>query len=86
MKSFLKFKDDVDKKGKISKKTKALIGIACSITGHCEWCIAAHVKEALDAKATEEEILEASWVAVLMGGGPALMYAQGVLKALEDLK
>ncbi|MFB6214932.1 MAG: carboxymuconolactone decarboxylase family protein [Candidatus Bipolaricaulia bacterium] len=34
-----------------------------------------HVKNALDASATEEEIIEAAWVAVLMGGEPALMHA-----------
>ncbi|HBK57937.1 MAG TPA: carboxymuconolactone decarboxylase family protein, partial [Spirochaetaceae bacterium] len=41
---------------------------------------------ALEAGATEEEILEAAWVAVLMGGGPALMHAGLVLEALKDLK
>ena len=32
-----------------------------------------------------KEILEAGWVTVMMGGGPKLMYMQGLLKALEDL-
>ena len=75
-------------KGKLEydKKSKELIAIACAVLAHCEWCIAFHVKGALDAGATKEEILESTWVGVLMGGGPSLMYAQGVLKALEDMR
>ncbi|MDN5345721.1 MAG: hypothetical protein PWQ73_218 [Petrotoga sp.] len=70
----------------LDKKTKELIAVALSIARNCEWCIACHVKFALEAGATEEEILEAAWVAVLMGGGPALMHAGLVLEALKDLK
>ena len=67
-------------------KTKAMIALAVSITAHCEWCIAVYVRNALAEGATREEIFEARWVAVLMGGGPALMFIQVVQKALEDLE
>jgi len=86
MKGFHKFLEAVEKGGALDVKQKELIAIACSVVAHCEWCIAYHVKGALNANATKEEILESAWVGVLMGGGPALMYAQGVLKALEDFK
>ncbi len=86
MKGFHGFMESVEKKGALDQKQKELIAIACAVTGHCEWCIAWHVKGALDAGATKQEILESTWVGVLMGGGPALMYAQGVLKALADFK
>jgi AhpD family alkylhydroperoxidase len=76
----------VEKEGALKVKDKALIAIACAVVAHCEWCVAVHVKHALDSGATENEILESAWVGVLMGGGPSLMYAQGVLKALEDMK
>jgi len=85
MKAFGGFHHASVAEGKLDVKTKELIALATGITAQCEWCIAIHVKGCLDAGATREEILEASWVAVLMGGGPALMYFQGVLKALEDL-
>lgn len=84
MQAFMKFKETTEK-GKLDKKTISLIGIACSVMAHCEWCIALHVKEALDLGASKEEILESAWTAVLMGGGPSLMYSQCVLKAIEDL-
>ncbi|HDD70905.1 MAG TPA: carboxymuconolactone decarboxylase family protein [Candidatus Woesearchaeota archaeon] len=86
MKAFHELMQSTEKEGKLNKKTKELIALGCAIVSHCEWCIAFHTKGALDAGATREEILESAWTAVLMGGGPALMYAQGVLKALEDLK
>jgi len=86
MRGFHNFMEYVEKDGALKKKEKSLIAIACALVAHCEWCIAFHVKGALDSGATNEEILESAWVGVLMGGGPSLMYAQGVLKALEDLK
>ena len=86
MKGFHNFMEFVEKEGALNKKSKELIAIACAVLAHCEWCIAFHVKGALDAGATKEEILESTWVGVLMGGGPSLMYAQGVLKALEDMR
>jgi len=49
-----------------------------------QWCIAFHVKGALDAGASREEIIEACYVAVLMGGGPSMMQMGRVMKALDD--
>jgi len=84
MKAFADFMGAVESKGALSVKQKEIIAIALSINAHCHWCIAYHVKKALENGATPDEIREASWVAVLMGGGPALMYFQLVDKALED--
>jgi AhpD family alkylhydroperoxidase len=85
MKAFSGFMGAVEKEGALSHKTKELISIALSVVCKCKWCIAFHVKNALDAGAKKEEIMETCFVAALMGGGPALMYTQLVVKALEDL-
>ena len=71
--------------GALDRKTKELIALAIGIYTHCEWCIDAHIRYALAYGATKEEVLEASWVAVLMGGGPSLQYLLLARKALEDL-
>jgi len=84
MKAFHELLEATEKEGVLDKKTKELISVALAVIKQCVYCIAFHVKNALDAGATKEEILEAAWVAVLMGGGPALMYAQYVIKALEE--
>jgi len=59
------------------------VGIA--VTEHCHWCIAANVKNALAHGATKEQVMEAGWVAVQMGGGPSLAYLQLVQQAVDDL-
>lgn len=84
MKAFGGFMGAVEKEGALSLKTKELISIALSVATHCKWCIAFHVKKALESGATREEIMETCFVATLMGGGPSLMYAQLVVKALKD--
>ena len=80
------FMKHVGKKGALDTKTKELISVALSVVAKCKWCIAFHTKNALDAGASEDEIMEACFVAALMGGGPALMYVQLVVKAIEDYK
>jgi len=85
MKSFQNLMGAVEKERVLSAKTKELMAIAISITQQCEWCIAFHVNNALEEGATEEEVMEAAWVAVLMGGGPALMHAGLVLEALDEM-
>lgn len=73
-------------RGAIDPKNKELIAIALSVCAKCDWCIALSVKKALQLGARKHEIMEAAWVAVLMGGGPALMQAQRVLQALEEFR
>lgn len=72
--------------GALSPRQKELTAIALSICARCEWCIATHVKMALQLGATNQEIIEAAWMAVLMGGGPALMFAQRAIQALEEFQ
>lgn len=84
IKGFQQFMGAVKADGAISAKVKELIGIALSIAYQCKFCVAWHVKHALDKGATKEEIIEASMVAGTLGGGPALMFTTYVLKALED--
>jgi len=67
-------------------KTKELIALALGIATGCEWCIVLHTKNAIDAGATPEELVEAGFVAVLMAGGPALMHLIPLMKAIEDFK
>ena len=74
----------IEESGALDCKTKELISVSLSVVTQCKWCIAYHVKGALDQGATRKEIMESAWTAVLMGGGPSLMHAQLVEKALDD--
>lgn len=73
------------KDGAVSEKNKELIALGIAIHSQCEYCIALHVQNCLDAGASREEIVETCGVAVLMGGGPSLMYCTQVMKALDEL-
>ncbi len=70
--------------GILSKKVKSLINISLSVSAQCEWCIALHVKDALENGASEKEIVDAAMQAVMMHGGPALMYMILVMDALKQ--
>jgi AhpD family alkylhydroperoxidase len=70
--------------GALSGKTKELIALGIAITVRCEGCISFHVHDALKAGASEPEIMETIGVAVLMGGGPSVMYGCDALQALHQ--
>ena len=81
---FMGFLDITERKGILSEKTKELISIALAIGSHCLPCIAFHVSNAIESGATKQEILEASEVAVLMGGSPAFVFLKHVIDACEE--
>lgn len=70
--------------GALDHKSKELISLALAVAAHCDGCIAVHVSKSLEAGATKDEIMEAAFVAVLMGGGPAMVYTKMVYDAVEE--
>jgi AhpD family alkylhydroperoxidase len=84
MKAFGDLHDAVAEPGALDFKTKELIALAIAVFARCDGCIAYHTHDALSAGASREEIMEALGVAVLMGGGPAVIYATHVVEALRQ--
>lgn len=72
--------------GVLSSKVKELIALCIGIAVRCDGCVAFHIADALKAGASREEIVEAINVAVLMGGGPALIYGAEALEALKQFE
>lgn len=70
--------------GALPRKMKELIALGIAIHAQCDGCIAAHVGGAVRSGATREEILDAVGVALLMGGGPASVYAVHAFDALDQ--
>lgn len=70
----------------LTTKTKELVALGIAIAVRCDGCIAFHIHDALKAGATQAEIVETLGVAVLMGGGPALMYACEAMEALQQFE
>lgn len=82
--AFLDFMKSAENGPALSAREKELINIAISVATQCEWCIAFHVKQAVEAGASRDDIAEAGFMAVLMRGGPALMHLIPLFKAIDE--
>jgi AhpD family alkylhydroperoxidase len=68
--------------GALSAKVKHLMALAVAIVVGCEGCIACHIRGALEAGATRQEIAETIGVAVMMGGAPSTVWGSQAFQAL----
>ncbi|MEI8132470.1 MAG: carboxymuconolactone decarboxylase family protein [Leptolinea sp.] len=84
MSGFARLHKKAVEEGALSAKTKELMALAIGIVIGCDGCIAYHVHDAVAADATRQEMLETIGVAILMGGGPASMYAAHAMDAVEQ--
>lgn len=86
LEGFSGFVESAEATAALDRRTKELISLSIAVVTRCDHCILWHTDAALEAGATHEEIVDALKVAVVMGGGPAMMYAveaYGTLLALE---
>jgi AhpD family alkylhydroperoxidase len=84
MKAFLDLDAKIFAEGAVSAKSKQLIAGACAHITQCPYCIDGHVKAAKKAGATEEEIAEAVFVAVIMRAGGGMAHSCIAMGALEE--
>jgi AhpD family alkylhydroperoxidase len=84
MEGFGKLHEEAIKSKALDSKTKELIALGIAITVRCDGCIAYHVHDALEGGATEAEIAETVGVAILMGGGPSVVYGIEAMQAVKQ--
>ncbi len=84
MEAFEKLHQLAGADGALDRKTKELMALAISITHGCDDCIAHHVHGAAEAGASREEFADTLGLAVLMGGGPAMIYASHAIAAIDQ--
>ncbi|MGH8114272.1 MAG: carboxymuconolactone decarboxylase family protein [Rhodanobacteraceae bacterium] len=77
LEAFQDFSRAVFADGALPAVIKQLIAVAVAHTTQCPYCIKGHTKSALKAGATEQQVMEAIWVAAEMRAGGA--YAHSVL-------
>lgn len=82
--SFNELAKHATKPGALDTKTKELIAVAIGVAKQCNECIGFHMKAAIMAGATREEVSETLGMCVYMGGGPSLMYAGKALAAYDQ--
>jgi AhpD family alkylhydroperoxidase len=66
--------------GVIPKKYKELMAIAVALTTQCVYCIERHRQSAINAGATEEELVEAVHVAAALRAGGAVTHGTHLLQ------
>ena len=81
--AFLKMEKAAFSSGALDTKFKEMIAIGISVVVNCESCMQHHIREALSAGATEEQVLEAIEVGMEMGGGPATVSSRFAISVLE---
>ncbi len=77
------FSKTVFKEGALPEKTKQLIAVAVAHVTQCPYCIKSHTKQALKKGASEQEIMEAIWVAAEMRAGGAVAHSALALNEME---
>lgn len=75
MAAWRNFSKTVFKEGNLPEKTKQLIAVAVAHVTQCPYCIKSHTKQAIRKGASNEEIMEAIWVAAEMRAGAAFAHA-----------
>ena len=79
---------DFDRKafaeGALPMKTKELIALGIAHITQCPWCIDAHARRAVKAGASEQEIAEATFVAMAMAAGAAWSHGGLALQSATE--
>ena len=74
--TFQDFYKACSEKGVLDKKTKELLMLTLASVFRCLHCTEEHIKKALEAGVTKEEITEALLIAALEGAGTQLAWAK----------
>ncbi|TCK80955.1 carboxymuconolactone decarboxylase family protein [Albibacterium bauzanense] len=86
MDAWRNFSKTVFQEGALPEKTKQLIAIAVAHVTQCPYCIRSHTKQALRKGATQQEIMEAIWIAAEMRAGAAVAHSALAIDEMGDEK
>ncbi len=81
--AFKAFGQKVFAEGALPAKIKQIIAVAVAHVTQCPYCIKGHTKAALQHGATEQELMEAIWVAAEMRAGGAFAHAALAITEME---
>ena len=84
--AFREFGRRVFADGALPSKTKELIAVAVAHVTQCPYCIRGHTQSAINKGATEQEIMEAIWVAAEMRAGGAYAHSLLAIDAMHLTK
>ncbi len=84
--AFKAFSTAVFADGVLSKKMKQIIAVAVAHVTQCPYCIRGHTELAIKQGATEQELMEAIWVAAEMRAGGAFAHSTLALDVANHAK
>jgi AhpD family alkylhydroperoxidase len=83
--AFKAFSESVFADGALPGKTKELIAVAVAHVTQCPYCIRGHTERALRKGATQQEVMEAIWVAAEMRAGAAYAHSNLALDTMNQV-
>lgn len=72
--------------GRLSSKTKELLGLTASAVLRCDDCITYHLIQCAEAGVTQEEFFEAFNVILIVGGSITIPHVRRAVEVLEELE
>ncbi|MGA2160906.1 MAG: carboxymuconolactone decarboxylase family protein [Methanoregula sp.] len=71
----------------LATKYKELIAVGLSVSRCCIPCLAHHTKNAIEAGATRDEVLDAAKIGIEFGGGPSFVVVRNnLLEFLDEIE
>jgi AhpD family alkylhydroperoxidase len=84
--AFLAFSKIVFEDGALPAKTKQIIAVALAHVTQCPYCIKGHTKAAIRQGASDEELMEAIWVAAEMRAGAAFAHSALAVEEMQKTR
>ena len=72
--------------GALDERTKELLGLATSMVLRCEDCVDYHVIRCVQLGVTDEELLEALNVALVVGGSITIPHIRRAVETLDECR
>jgi AhpD family alkylhydroperoxidase len=72
--------------GALDAKTKELLGLASSAVLRCDDCILYHIIRCVEEGATDDEIVEALSISLVVGGSIVIPHLRRAVERLDELR
>ncbi|MBD3258771.1 carboxymuconolactone decarboxylase family protein [candidate division GN15 bacterium] len=86
IKRFFGIDNAVYRDGALDAKTKELLGLVASLVLRCDDCIAYHVLQAADCKATDTEFDEVMSIGLVVGGSITIPHVRRAYRLWKDVQ
>jgi len=85
-KRFFSLDSQAYEKGALEPKYKELMGLVASLVLRCNDCVSYHLIKCVENKASDEEIIEAMNIALIVGGTIVIPHYRYAVEFLDELR